>query len=161
MPTTESKMNNAKPGYVIIDGREIAIEEFAREIGVKCEYGSLNLRGYAHPLPAGLTSVGGSLDLEGYAHPLPAGLTSVGGSLYLLGYAHPLPDWIISAGSDRRGYFFAAVRQDGKWRIRAGCRDFLAETALSHWGSGGQSDRPDCLALVKKIVAEIDVRGAV
>jgi hypothetical protein len=201
MPTTESKMNNAKTGYVIIDGREIAIEEFAREIGVKCEYGSLYLegyahplpawltsvggylylRGYAHPLPAGFASVGGSLYLEGYAHPLPAGfasvggylymlgyahplpagLTSVGGSLALHGYAHPLPDWIISAGSDRRGYFFAAVRQDGKWRVRAGCRDFSIETALSHWGPGGASDRPDCLALVKKIVAEIDVRGAV
>ena len=34
----------------------------------------LDLRGYTHPLPAGLTSVGGDLDLRGYAHPLPAGL---------------------------------------------------------------------------------------
>ena len=134
-------MNNAKAGHVIIDGREITIEEFAREIGVKCEYGSLRLRGYAHPLPAGLTSVGGYLDLRGYAH--------------------PLPDWIISAGTDRRGYFFAAVRHDRKWRIRAGCRDFSVETALSHWGSGGASDKPDCLVLVEKIVAEIAVRGAV
>ena len=36
--------------------------------------GPLYLDGYAHPLPAGLTSVGGDLYLDGYAHPLPAGL---------------------------------------------------------------------------------------
>jgi hypothetical protein len=35
--------------------------------------GYLDLRSYAHPLPAGLTTTG-SLDLGSYAHPLPAGL---------------------------------------------------------------------------------------
>lgn len=129
----------ARTGYVILDGHEIPIKEFAKQIGLKSQYGSLYLQGYAHPLPASLTSVGGSLDLRGYAH--------------------PLPDWIISAGADRRGYWFAAVLQSGEWRVRAGYRDFSIETALSHWGSGGQSDKPDCLALVENIVAEIKVRS--
>ena len=48
-----------------------------------------NLSGYAHPLPASLTTTG-DLDLRGYAHPLPASLTTTG-YLYLSGYAHPLP----------------------------------------------------------------------
>jgi hypothetical protein len=43
--------------------------------------GNLNLRGYDHPLPEGLTSVGGYLNLEGYKHPLPEGLR-VGGATY-------------------------------------------------------------------------------
>ena len=64
------------------------------------------LKDYAHPLPAGLTSVGGGLYLYGYAYPLPAGLTSVGGGLYLRGYAHPLPTGLASVGGtlDLRGY---------------------------------------------------------
>ena len=53
--------------------------------------GNLYLRGYSHPLPAGLASVGGNLYLSGYTHPLPVGLASVGGNLYLSGYSHPLP----------------------------------------------------------------------
>ena len=46
-------------------------EDFSRayEAGER----NFNLRGYAHPLPAGLTTTG-DLDLSGYAHPLPAGL---------------------------------------------------------------------------------------
>jgi hypothetical protein len=36
--------------------------------------GSVDLRGYGHPLPEGLTSIGGFVDLEGYGHPLPEGL---------------------------------------------------------------------------------------
>ena len=161
----------APSGYVILDGCRITTEEFASQIGARYKYGyldlqdyahplpaglasiggSLDLQGYAHPLPAGLASIGGYLDLQGYAHPLPAGLASIGGSLNLRGYAHPLPDWIIPAGVDVRGYWFAAIRQGGEWRIRAGCRDFSVEEALSHWGPGGESDRPDCLALVEKI----------
>ena len=34
---------------------------------------NFDLSGYAHPLPAGLTTTG-YLELSGYAHPLPAGL---------------------------------------------------------------------------------------
>ena len=105
----------APPGYVILNGCKITTAEFANQIGAKCQYYSIDLRGYPHPLP----------------------------------------DWIISAGVDVRGYWFAAIRQDGEWRIRAGCRDFSVEEALSHWGPGSKSDRPDCLALVEKIVAEI------
>ena len=95
------------------------------------------------------------------AVPLPAALTSVGGYLDLRGYGHPLPNWIISAGADSRSYWFSAVKQNGAWRIRAGCRDFSVAAALAHWGSGGQSDNPKCLALVEHLVAEIDVRDAV
>ena len=123
--------------------------------------GHLDLRGHGCPLPAALTSVGGYLYLRGYGHPMPAALASVGGDLYLDGYGHPMPNWIISAGADSRGYWFSAVKQNGAWRIRAGCRDFSVAAALAHWGSGGQSDNPECLALVEKIVAEIDVRDAV
>jgi hypothetical protein len=67
---------------------------------------SVYLRGYAHPLPAGLTSVGGYVYLRGYAHPLPAGLTSVGGYVYLEGYAHPLPAGLTSVG----GYVYLEGR---------------------------------------------------
>ena len=82
-----------------------------------------------------------------------------GGHLYLQDYAHPLPDWIISAGEDSRGYTFAAVLQDGEWRIRAGCRDFSIDEALEHWGPDGESDNPECLALVEKLKAEIKARN--
>ena len=84
-----------------IDGREWTAAELAAWTGPLNVSGSLDLRGYAHPLPAALTSVGGDLDLEGYAHPLPAALTSVGGDLYLRGYAHPLPAALTSKGEIR------------------------------------------------------------
>ena len=74
-----------------IDGREWTAAELAAWTEPLHVSDSLDLLGYAHPLPDGLTSVGGSLDLLGYAHPLPAALTSVGGYLDLRGYAHPLP----------------------------------------------------------------------
>ena len=66
----------------------------------------LDLRGYTHPLPAGLTSFGGYLYLRDYAHPLPAALTSVGGDIYLRGYTHPLPATLTSVGGNLylRGY---------------------------------------------------------
>ena len=163
-------------GYLYLDGYVHPLPAALASVG-----GSIYLGGYVHPLPAALASVGGYLDLDGYVHPLPAALTSVGGSIYLGGYVHPLPaalasvggdldlggyvhplpNWIISAGADSRGYWFSAVKQNGAWRIRAGCRNFSVAAALAHWGSGGQSDNPECLALVKKIVAEIDVRDAV
>jgi hypothetical protein len=53
------------------------------------------------------------------------------------------------AGDDSRGYSFAGV---GK-RVLAGCRNFTLPKARKHWGPGGLSDRPDCLALVEKIAA--------
>jgi hypothetical protein len=52
----------------------IALNDKIPPVFLECVGGSLYLRGYQHPLPAGLTSVGGSLYLEGYQHPLPAGL---------------------------------------------------------------------------------------
>ena len=60
--------------FLLIDGREWTAAELAAWTEPLHVVGSLFLRGYAHPLPDGLTSVGGSLDLEGYAHPLPAAL---------------------------------------------------------------------------------------
>ena len=121
--------------------------------------GYLDVRGYGHPLPAGLTSVGGYLGVRGYAHPLPAGLTSVGGNIYgLSGYGHPLPAWIVDGGADSRGYYFTGMRQSDGWRIKAGCRNYSIDEALAHWGPGGASNRPDCYALVKKIIAEIQQR---
>ena len=66
--------------------------------------GDLDLRGYAHPLPAGLTTTSNLVDLGDYAHPLPAGLTTTGG-LDLRGYAHPLPAGLTTTGGlDLRGY---------------------------------------------------------
>ena len=121
--------------------------------------GDLYVRDYAHPLPAGLTSVGGNIyGLSGYGHPLPAGLTSVGGYLGVRGYAHPLPAWIVDGGADSRGYYFTGMRQSDGWRIKAGCRNYSIDEALAHWGPGGASNRPDCYALVKKIIAEIQQR---
>ncbi len=116
-----------------------------------------DLRGYANALPA-LTSIGGPADLLGYAHALPA-LTSIGGSAYLLGYAHADWPWLINGGVESRGYYFTGILVDGEWRIRAGCRDFTIEQSLTHWGSGGRSNRPDCLALVNKIKAIAEERG--
>ncbi len=167
----------APDDFVMLNGNLIPTAEFAAANGIRVNtFGSLDLRGYTQPLPAGLTSVGsldlqgytqplpagltsvGSLDLRGYTQPLPAGLTSVGGSLDLRGYTQPLPAWIVSAGADSRGYWFAAVLQDGEWRFRAGCRDYDLQEAREHWGSGGPSDRPDCLALVENLVAQIEAR---
>ena len=68
--------------------------------------GSLDLRGYKHPLQEGFTHCGGSLDLIGYEHPLPEGFTHCGGSLYLIGYKHPLPEGFTHCGGSLylRGY---------------------------------------------------------
>ena len=74
-----------------IDGREWTAAELAAWTEPLHVSGNLDLRGYAHPLPDGLTSVGGDLYIEDYAHPLPPTLTSVGGDIYIEGYAHPLP----------------------------------------------------------------------
>ncbi len=86
------------------DGRELdKLPQNAETAALVVEIGSLDARGYAHPLPA-LTTVGGYLDASGYAHPLPA-LTTVGGSLDARGYAHPLPALTTVGGSlDASGY---------------------------------------------------------
>ena len=60
------------------------------------------------------------------------------------------------AGRDSRGYGFYRAIIRGRWHIVAGCRNFDLATALNHWGTGGPSDRPDCLALVHKLIAQID-----
>ena len=102
--------------------------------------------------------IGGSVDLRGYAHPLPASLTSIGGYVDLQGYAHPLPVWLIAGGVDSRGYSFNGHFENGEWRVHAGCRNLTIPEARAHWGPDGPSDRPDCLALVEKIAAEIERR---
>ena len=109
--------------------------------------GWANLHGYGHPLPA-LTQIGGSAYLLGYEHPLPA-LTEIKGAVHMRGYAH-LPAWIGYVGDDARGYcFWADLKRS---RVRAGCRNFTPGEALAHWGRGGESDRPDCLALAQRVI---------
>ena len=64
----------------------------------------------------------------------------------------------LSSGKDSRGYIFSGVRICGCWRIVAGCRNFTIPEARIHWGAGGRSDRPDCLALVERIAAAIEAK---
>ena len=65
---------------------------------------------------------------------------------------------VIDAGQDSREYHFHGVPLRIGWRICAGCRIKTVAEARAHWGPGGPSDRPDCLALVEKIAAEIERR---
>ena len=67
----------------------------------------------------------------------------------------------ICAGADSRGYLFEGVTVRSQWRVIAGCQNKLIKDARKHWGPGGDSDRPDCLALVEKIAAyaETQTRG--
>ena len=60
---------------------------------------------------------------------------------------------VAFAGKDTRGYGFYRLRMRGAWRIVAGCRIKSFTDALAHWGPGGAGDRPDCLALVQKLIA--------
>ena len=64
------------------------------------------------------------------------------------------------AGVDARGYVFEGMPIRGQWRVLAGCRNFSIYDARKHWGHGGPSDRPDCLALVEKIAAAVAEQGA-
>ena len=59
----------------------------------------------------------------------------------------------IFGGTDHRGYVFDSAIIRGRRHIFAGCRNLSVAQALKHWGRGGASDRPDCLALVNKIVS--------
>ncbi|HCK83146.1 MAG TPA: hypothetical protein DHW63_01065 [Hyphomonadaceae bacterium] len=69
-----------------------------------------------------------------------------------------LQGWeIIDAGADSRCYGFTGVKIRGEWRVIAGCRNLTPAAALRHWGPEGASNRPDCLELVQKIVAEMAV----
>ena len=101
---------------------------------------------------ARVVRIEGRADLWSYAHPLLA-LTEISGSADLEGYAH-MPHWIGYIGDDRRGYSFWADLARG--RVRAGCHSFTPEEALAHWGPGGPSDRPDCLALAKQAIVLIE-----
>ncbi len=58
---------------------------------------------------------------------------------------------IVRVGADSRSYEFAGIKVRSAWFVKAGCRFFSLEAARRHWGPGGDSDRPDCLALVEKI----------
>ena len=60
---------------------------------------------------------------------------------------------VAYAGKDSRGYGFYGVRIRGQHYVVAGCRNKTISEARKHWGKGGKSDRPDCLALVEKIAA--------
>ena len=67
---------------------------------------------------------------------------------------------MFSAGCDSRDYHFFTYPIAGVDRVFAGCRNFSLSEARSHWGHNGESDRPDCLALVEKIAAHLAARDA-
>jgi len=101
-------------------------------------------------VPPGLI-VGGWLDLSGCTAltALPPGLI-VGGWLDLSGCTG-LDRYCV--GRDKRNYaFFGIPMRDGP-HVVAGCRNFTGAQALAHWGPGGESDSPDCLALAQKAIA--------
>ena len=60
-----------------VAARTVFKRYMTEQLSMGCFPGDLDLRGYTHPLPQGLTSVGGSLYLRGYTHPLPQGLRSL------------------------------------------------------------------------------------
>ena len=66
----------------------------------------------------------------------------------------------VFAGIDARGYVFEGIVIRNQWRVVAGCRNFTIADARLHWGPGGQSDRPDCLALVSVIETEAAKQNA-
>ena len=101
-------------------------------------------------LPPGLT-VGASIDLRGCTAltALPPGLT-VGASIDLRGCTG-LDHYCV--GRDARGYAFYGIPMRDGPHVVAGCRNFTGAQALAHWGPGGESDRPDCLALAQKAIA--------
>lgn len=101
---------------------------------------------------ARIVRIGGYADLRDYAHPLPA-LTYIGGDARLHDYRH-IPAWIGYVGRDQRGYSFWADLTRG--HVRAGCRNFSPAEARAHWGPGGKSDRPECLALAEKAIALLE-----
>jgi hypothetical protein len=61
----------------------------------------------------------------------------------------------LYAGKDSRNYQFYAVKIRGLWRVVAGCRNLSFDDARAHWGPGGVSNRPDCLALVEKLAVAV------
>jgi len=63
------------------------------------------------------------------------------------------PDAPFYAGADSRGYGFLGLTTELGRRVFAGCRNFTLAQACAHWGPEGESNRPDCLALVEKIAA--------
>ena len=161
--------------YVIIDGRRMTIAEFQAASGLTVR-GALDLTGCTAltALPDGL-SVGGWLDLTGCTGltALPDGL-SVGGWLDLtgcMGLTALPPGLTVGAsidlrgctgldhycvGRDARGYAFYGIPMRDGPHVVAGCHNFTAAQALAHWGPGGESDRPDCLALAKQAIVLIE-----
>ena len=142
---------------VIIDDRRMTIAEFQAATGLTVR-GWLSLRGCTAltALPDGLI-VGGWLDLSGCKGltALPRGLT-VAGSLYLSGCTG-LDRYCV--GRDARDYAFYGVPMRDGAHVVAGCRNFTAAQALAHWGPGGESDRPDCLALARQAIALAEERS--
>lgn len=65
---------------------------------------------------------------------------------------------LIHGGEDSRGCYFFAFPNCGQYRIFAGCRNFSVDDARRHWGRGGPSANPECLALVENIAAQIDAK---
>ena len=163
---------------VIIDDRRMTIAEFQAATGLTVA-GSLYLNGCTAltALPPGLT-VGDWLDLSGCTAltTLPPGLT-VRGWLSLRGCTAltALPDGLIvggwlylsgctgldryCVGRDARDYAFYGVPMRDGAHVVAGCRNFTAAQALAHWGPGGESDRPDCLALARQAIALAEERS--
>jgi hypothetical protein len=104
------KKHNSEFGGIILAGARIpgSVTSIATDLdlrgydhplpaGLKSVDGYINLRDYKHPLPTGFESAGG-LRLRDYKQPLPVGFKSVSGSLDLEGYNHPLPAGFKSVG---------------------------------------------------------------
>lgn len=56
---------------------------------------------------------------------------------------------VVDAGSDDRGYRFLGFKFQGDWMIKAGCRWFTYNDAVSHWR---MRENPDALARVETIM---------
>lgn len=119
--------------YMLVDGTGMTVAAF----------GAMPMAGVKRIYATGCTSLV-NLHAPNAVYIYPTGCTALAGAIH--------------GGMDSRGYHFFGLPQSGKYRIFAGCRNFTPEEALAHWGPGGPSDRPDCLALVQKIIAEIKMK---
>ena len=114
----------------------------------------LSVNGRQMSLAALIAKPEAATDVRVYNCPGLTALPELPAATYVL--VDNCPGLLVRAGKDRRGYEFTALKLRGQWRIMAGCRNFSLPDARRHWGHGGASDRPECLALVEKLAAEIE-----
>ena len=141
--------------YMLVDGTGMTVAAFGAMPKEDIKY--IDARGYAS-----LTEIHAPVAKYIYATGCTA-LTEINAPKAFRIYATGCTSLtgMIHGGKDSRGYHFFGFPQSGKYRIFAGCRNLTPEEALAHWGPGGPSDRPDCLALVQKIIAEIKMKERV